>query len=346
MFNWITFIVMKNLPVSSFVQFPFTCEIARLKPVSAQTLQSHLPSLLSVVKEAIKNVLLPSKFTIVFHCWTEGTHHNVAMAVAYLKVTNGKGVPTQAMLSIKHLIVEGIKGMCAGDHLDDIVEKSLNHGVKHFATSSALSATTVHLIRAWLAAFSMYHWFYVQAISLTLLFENGFHNKNCWHQLFKRCINNHDVMMTVDATALPLQLIGVAIRCSVPDGNSQPFSVKSYFIPIHTNTYNYSINFLPNHEYQLYHVTKTIDVIDPQHVQPQTSEPTNVLIYHGTHSENPSYTTGSPTEMPIPKEEAHTFPISMIQAISPSSSITKMALLNPTLQPQFNTYSRHKPAFL
>ncbi len=37
---------------------------------------------------------------------------------------------------------------------------------------------------------------------------------------------------------------------------------------------------------------------------------------------------------------------SMAQAISPSSSTTKMALLNPTLQPQFNTYSRHKPASL
>ncbi len=36
----------------------------------------------------------------------------------------------------------------------------------------------------------------------------------------------------------------------------------------------------------------------------------------------------------------------MIQAISPSSLITKMALLNPTLQPQFNTSSRHKPASL
>ena len=39
------------------------------------------------------------------------------------------------------------------------------------------------------------------------------------------------------------------------------------------------------------------------------SQPSNVLIYHGTHTENPSYTTGSPTEMPIPKEAAHTFPI-------------------------------------
>ena len=97
---------------------------------------------------------------------------------------------------------------------------------------------------------------------------------------------------------------------NIPEGNSQNSSVKSHFIPIPKNTYNYSINFLPNHEYQLYHVTKTIDVIDPQRVLPQTSEPSNVLvIYHGTHPENPSYTTGSPTEMPISKERANTVPI-------------------------------------
>jgi hypothetical protein len=97
-------------------------------------------------------------------------------------------------------------------------------------------------------------------------------------------------------------------QINIPDGNSQYSSVKSHFIPISTNTHNYSIDFLPDHEYQLYRFTKTIDVIDPQRVLPQTSEPSNVLIYHGTHTENPSYTTGSPTEMPIPKEEAHTFP--------------------------------------
>jgi hypothetical protein len=98
-------------------------------------------------------------------------------------------------------------------------------------------------------------------------------------------------------------------QMNIPDENSQYASVKSHFIPISMNTYNYSVNFLPNHEYQLYHGTKTIDVIDPQCALPQTPEPPNDLIFHGTHSENPSYTTGSPNEMPIPKGEAHTFPI-------------------------------------
>ncbi len=49
--------------------------------------------------------------------------------------------------------------------------------------------------------------------------------------------------------------------------------------------------------------------------------------------------------MPLPKEEAHTLS-SLIQAISSSSSITKMALFIHALHSQFNTCSRHKPASL
>ena len=50
MFNWINFIVMKNLPVS-FVDCSNTRDITRLKPISAQKLRCHILSLLSVVKE-------------------------------------------------------------------------------------------------------------------------------------------------------------------------------------------------------------------------------------------------------------------------------------------------------
>ncbi|KAI2491544.1 hypothetical protein MHU86_23021 [Fragilaria crotonensis] len=95
----------------------------------------------------------------------------------------------------------------------------------------------------------------------------------------------------------------------IPAGNHQYSSDKSHFIPLSTNTYNYSIDFLPDHEYLLFRVVKTLDVIDPQRVLPQTPEPSNVLIFQGTHSENPSYTSGSQVELPIPKEGAHTFPI-------------------------------------
>ncbi len=100
-------------------------------------------------------------------------------------------------------------------------------------------------------------------------------------------------------------------QINIPDGNSQHSSVKSHFIPIPTNTYNYSINFLPDHEYQLSRVVKTINVTNPQCMLPrQTPEPSNVPIFQGTtQSENPTYTSGSSTEMPTSKEEAHIFPI-------------------------------------
>jgi hypothetical protein len=54
-------------------------------------------------------------------------------------------------------------------------------------------------------------------------------------------------------------------QIDIPEGISQYSSLKSHFTLIPTNTYNYSINFLCNHEYQLYSVTKTIDIIDPQY---------------------------------------------------------------------------------
>ena len=98
-------------------------------------------------------------------------------------------------------------------------------------------------------------------------------------------------------------------QIDIPDGNSHYSSTKHHFVPISTNTFNYSIDFLPDHEYQLFRVVKTIDVIDPQHVLPQTPEQSYVLIFQGSQSENPSYTSGSQTEMPIPKDEVHTFPI-------------------------------------
>ncbi len=68
----------------------------------------------------------------------------------------------------------------------------------------------------------------------------------------------------------------------IPDGNSQYSLVKSHFIPIPTNTYIYSIDFLPDHEYQLFRVVKTINVTTPQCILPQTREPYNVLIYQAT----------------------------------------------------------------
>ena len=130
MFNWINFIVMKNLPVS-FVDCPYTRDITRLKPISAQKLRCHILSLLSVVKETIK-AELPTKFSIVFDGWTEGTHHYIGIAAAYLRFGDGgKEEAVQTMLSMKPLLVDGIQGMRAQDHLDH-VEKVLESYGKTF----------------------------------------------------------------------------------------------------------------------------------------------------------------------------------------------------------------------
>ncbi len=99
-------------------------------------------------------------------------------------------------------------------------------------------------------------------------------------------------------------------QINIPNGNSQYSSVvKSCFISIPTNIFNYSINLLPDHEYQLSCAVKSINVTDTQCVLPQTPQTRNVLIFQSTQSENPSYTSGSSTEMPILKKEIHTFPI-------------------------------------
>jgi hypothetical protein len=91
-----------------------------LKSVSAQILRCHILALLSVVKETIK-AELPSKFSIVFDGWTEGTHHYIGIAAAYLKFGDGhKEEPVQTMLSMQPLVVDGIQGMGAQDHLDHV----------------------------------------------------------------------------------------------------------------------------------------------------------------------------------------------------------------------------------
>jgi hypothetical protein len=98
---------------------------------------------------------------------------------------------------------------------------------------------------------------------------------------------------------------------TIPDGNSDYAILKSNFEPIKTNTLNYSIDFLPDHEYTLFRVTSTIDVIDPQCVLPQSRLPTKVRIFQGNTQDQAtvSYTPGLITEFPIPLPSAHSFPI-------------------------------------
>jgi hypothetical protein len=133
-------------------------------------------------------------------------------------------------------------------------------------------------------------------------------------------------------------------QIDIPDGNIQYSSIKSHFTPIPKNSYNYSINFLPNHEYQLYPFTKTIDVLDPNvnYCRLQNHPRFSSTMVH-TQRIHPT-----PPDLQLrclSQRKKHTPSLSsMTQAISPSSSTTKMALLNPTLQPQFNTCSRPKLA--
>jgi hypothetical protein len=97
----------------------------------------------------------------------------------------------------------------------------------------------------------------------------------------------------------------------IPDENSDHATLKSYYDPIKTDTFNFSIDFLPNHEYILFRVTPSINTIDPQCVLPQSPIPTKVLIFQGNtqHQATDSYTAGTSTILPIPLPSARTFPI-------------------------------------
>ncbi|KAI2498949.1 hypothetical protein MHU86_15512 [Fragilaria crotonensis] len=136
---------------------------------------------------------------------------------------------------------------------------------------------------------------------------------------------------------------------TIPIGNCDYATLKSYFDPIKTDTINHSIDFLPDHEeYTMFRVVSNINVTDPQCVLPQTPLPTKVLIYQGNtqeHQSTPSYTPGSPTELPIPLPSAHTFPIIYNKENKPIIFINTMGPSNLTQQQQSNSFSMTKPAF-
>ena len=113
---------MKNEPIS-LVGCPATRKLARLKPVGSKSVRKHVLSLMTVVKEYIKQYL-PSTFGLVFDGWTEGTDHYIGIWASYNVVTDGthdsKEHPVQTLLSIRPLLADGIKGMTAQDHLRHI----------------------------------------------------------------------------------------------------------------------------------------------------------------------------------------------------------------------------------
>jgi hypothetical protein len=79
---------------------------------------------------------------------------------------------------------------------------------------------------------------------------------------------------------------------TIPTGNCDYATLKSIFDPIKTDTINYSIDFLPDHEYTLFRVVSNINATDPQCVLPQTPLPTKVLAFQGNtqeHQATPSF---------------------------------------------------------
>jgi hypothetical protein len=121
MAEWISYIVVKNQPIS-LVDCPATRKLARLKPVGSKSVRKHVLSLMTVVKECIKQ-RLPSSFALIFDGWTDGTDHYIGIWASY-NVTDGthdgKEHPVQTLLSIRPLLADGIEGMTAHDHLRHI----------------------------------------------------------------------------------------------------------------------------------------------------------------------------------------------------------------------------------
>jgi len=117
-FEWIEFIVMKNLQMM-FVDCPFTRRMCRAKPISSKTLRRHIMSLVALLKEKIQEVL-PEKFVLVFDGWTEGTEHYIGVSASYNRVQYGKDVAVQTLLSMQPLLADGIEGMTADDHITHI----------------------------------------------------------------------------------------------------------------------------------------------------------------------------------------------------------------------------------
>ena len=115
---WILYHVVKNQSIS-VVECPAMRKLARLKPVSSRSVRKHLLSLMTVVKEYVKQ-RLPSTFASVLDGWTEGTDHYIGIWASY-NVTDGthdgKEHPIQTLLSICPLLLaDGIEGMTARDH--------------------------------------------------------------------------------------------------------------------------------------------------------------------------------------------------------------------------------------
>jgi hypothetical protein len=121
MAQWISYLVLKNLPIS-LVDCSHTRALAKLRPVSSKSVRKHALSLVTTVQEDIRR-RLPDKFVLIFDGWTEGTDHYIGVWVSYNRIDgshDGKEHTVQTLLSIRPLLADGIEGLRAQDHLSHI----------------------------------------------------------------------------------------------------------------------------------------------------------------------------------------------------------------------------------
>ena len=131
-----------------------------------------------------------------------------------------------------------------------------------------------------------------------------------------------------------------------PDGNSNYATLKLYYDPIKTDTFNYSIDFLPNHEYILFRVTPSINTIDPICMLPQSPMPTKVLIFQGNtqHQATDSYTLQVlQLYFLFHSQVLMHFPSFTTLTTIQSSVINKMGPLNLSQLSLSNNFSKIKP---
>ena len=138
MAEWINYIVVKNMPIS-IVDCLLTRNIVKLKPVSSRSVRKHVLNLVNIVREEVK-VRLPDRFVVVFDGWTEGTDHYVGISASYnimtkeTRTVNGihhvdsKETTVQSLLSMRPLLVDGIQGMTANDHVRHITRVLAMYG--------------------------------------------------------------------------------------------------------------------------------------------------------------------------------------------------------------------------
>ena len=95
--------------------------------MSGRTLRCNILTVGDVMKNTLQQEL-PSRFSIVFDGWSEGTQHYIDVAASYIKKVDDTKVSVQTMLSMRPLLAVGVKGMQAVDHIDHLTRVLESYG--------------------------------------------------------------------------------------------------------------------------------------------------------------------------------------------------------------------------